>query len=72
MITFSQDMLIILHPFCNLQSRARTHAVLVIGLYELIGNPTTYLIEPLVKETSYNTEQRHTGDKVDVTYHHGP
>ena len=27
--------------FCNLQSRARTHAVLVIGLYELLGNPTT-------------------------------
>jgi hypothetical protein len=25
-------------PFCNLQSRARTHAVLVIGLYELLGN----------------------------------
>jgi hypothetical protein len=23
--------------FCNLQSRARTHAVLVIGLYELLG-----------------------------------
>ena len=23
------------NPFCNLQSRARTHAVLVIGLYEL-------------------------------------
>jgi hypothetical protein len=23
------------HPFCNLQSRARTHAVFVIGLYEL-------------------------------------
>jgi hypothetical protein len=23
------------HPFCNLQSRARTNAVLVIGLYEL-------------------------------------
>ena len=34
------------HPFCNLQTRARTHAVLVIGLYELLGNPTTYLIEP--------------------------
>ena len=32
--------------FCNLQSRARTHAVLVIGLYELLGNPTTYLIQP--------------------------
>jgi len=29
------------HPFCNLQSRARMHAVLVIGLYELLGNPTT-------------------------------
>jgi len=29
------------NPFCNLQSRARTHAVLVIGLYELLGNPTT-------------------------------
>jgi hypothetical protein len=23
-----------------------THAVLVIGFYELLGNPTTYLIEP--------------------------
>jgi hypothetical protein len=29
------------HPFCNLQSRAQTHAVLVIGLYELLGNQTT-------------------------------
>jgi hypothetical protein len=27
--------------FGNLQSRARTHAVLVIGLFELLGNPTT-------------------------------
>ena len=27
--------------FCNLQSQARTHAVLMIGLYELLGNPTT-------------------------------
>jgi len=26
---------------CNLQIRARTQAVLVIGLYELLGNPTT-------------------------------
>jgi hypothetical protein len=32
--------------FCNLQSRARTHAVLVIGFFELLGNPTTQLIEP--------------------------
>jgi hypothetical protein len=29
------------HLFCNLQSRARTHAVLVIDLYELLSNPTT-------------------------------
>jgi hypothetical protein len=29
------------HPFGNLQSQARTQAVLVIGLYELLGNPTT-------------------------------
>ena len=32
--------------FCNLQSWAQTHAVLVIGLYELLGNPTSQLIEP--------------------------
>ena len=29
------------HSFCNIQSRTRTHAVLVIGLYELLVNPTT-------------------------------
>ena len=34
------------HPSCNLQSRARTHAVLLIGLYELLGNPATVLIDP--------------------------
>jgi hypothetical protein len=28
-------------PFCNLQNWARTYAVLVIGLYELLDNPTT-------------------------------
>jgi hypothetical protein len=33
------------HPFCNLQSWAQTHAVLVIGLYELL-EPTIQLIEP--------------------------
>jgi hypothetical protein len=27
--------------FCNLQRRVRTYVVLVIGLYELLGNPTT-------------------------------
>ena len=26
---------------CNLQSQAQTHTILVIGLYELSGNPTT-------------------------------
>jgi hypothetical protein len=31
---------------CNLQSRARTHAEQVIGLYELLGNSTTQPIEP--------------------------
>jgi hypothetical protein len=30
-----------LHPFCNLQNRVPTHAILVVGLYELLGNPTT-------------------------------
>ena len=29
------------HFFFNLQSRERTHVVLVIGLYELLDNPTT-------------------------------
>jgi hypothetical protein len=33
-------------PFCNLQNRERTHAILVIGLHELLGNPITELIEP--------------------------
>jgi hypothetical protein len=27
--------------FCNLQKREPTHAILVIGLHELLGNPTT-------------------------------
>jgi hypothetical protein len=27
---------------CDLKSRMRTHAILVIGLSELLGNPTTY------------------------------
>jgi hypothetical protein len=31
---------------CSLQSRVRSHAVLVICWFELLGNPTTYLIEP--------------------------
>ena len=27
--------------FCNLQSRMQTHVKLVMGLYGLLGNPTT-------------------------------
>ena len=51
------------HLFCKLQSRARTYAVLVIGLYELLGNPTAKLIEPItgldcMSKTS-NTNQEH-------------
>jgi hypothetical protein len=41
LVTLSLAAAILVHPFCNLQSWARTHAVLVIGLYELLGNPTT-------------------------------
>jgi hypothetical protein len=33
------------HTFCIIQSQARTHAVLVIDFYELLGNPTTKLNE---------------------------
>ena len=35
-----------LYPFRNLQSQGRPHCVLLIGLYELLGKPTTLLIEP--------------------------
>ena len=47
--------------FCNLQSQAQTHAVLVIGLYELLGNPTTQLIEPptLNLHGTVKTEQKY-------------
>ena len=41
LLTLSFAAAIRVHPFCNLQSRGRTYAVLVIGLYELLGNPTT-------------------------------
>jgi hypothetical protein len=41
------------HPFCNLQTRERTHAVLVIGLYELLGNPTTELTRALLRLCTY-------------------
>jgi hypothetical protein len=51
------------HPFPNLQSRVRTHAVLVIGLYELLGNPTTYLIEPPVPSLTSDSEMS-TADSI--------
>jgi hypothetical protein len=45
------------HPFCNLQSRARTHAVLVIGLYELLGKtpgPWNYIYHRDVMGNFFN------------------
>jgi hypothetical protein len=41
--------------FGNLQSWARTHAILVIGLYELLGNPTTTGRHVTLKFTSMFT-----------------
>jgi hypothetical protein len=35
---------------CNLQSRVQTHAVLVIGLYVLLGDPTTKVHLPRVAQ----------------------
>ena len=58
--------------FCNLQSRARTQAVLVIGLYELLCTPTTYLIEPpapsSVEKTSHHGIKVHR-DHENEDYH---
>jgi hypothetical protein len=36
--------------FYNLQNRAGIQAVLVIGLYELLGNPSNLPIEPLYRK----------------------
>ena len=41
--------------FCNLQSWARTHAVLVIGLHELLGNPTLSHPSPLRLPDTYTS-----------------
>jgi hypothetical protein len=48
-----------MHPFCNLQSRARTHAVLGIGLYEFSGNRTTQLIEPIGSQNIVESGVKH-------------
>jgi hypothetical protein len=45
--------------FCNLQSRARTHTVLVIGLFELLGNPTTKHIAEILLKVALNTKNHH-------------
>jgi hypothetical protein len=44
------------HPLCNVQSRARTQAVLVIGFFELLDNQTTFLIEPPGTKIRYNAQ----------------
>ena len=44
--------------FFNLQSRARTHSILVISLYELLGNPTTQLIAPPGSYKNYEITQK--------------
>jgi len=41
LVNFSLAAASRVHPFCNLQSQARTHTVLVIDLYELLGDPTS-------------------------------
>ena len=38
------------YPFCNLQIRARTHAVLVRGLYDLLGNHMSNPLSHLYSE----------------------
>ena len=49
--------------FVNYKAGANPR-VLVIGLYELLGNPTTHLIEPPgpkeINNKSYHTNDNHT------------
>jgi hypothetical protein len=54
------------HPFCNLQRRARTQAVLVIGLYELLGNPTTPIAQ---EQTTQWRKEKVQRDKQRSTKH---
>jgi nitrate reductase NapE component len=62
-------------PFCNLQSRARTHAVLVIGLYELLGNPTAlsagfgFIVKGWVKQGKTSSGVNYTVD-TNLSYKH--
>jgi hypothetical protein len=41
----------------NLQSRVRTHAVLMIGLYELLGNPITFVPNSLSHQGPYTSNE---------------
>ena len=45
--------------------RLRTHAILVIGLYELLGNPTTKLIEP---PGPFNTQIKCDRNRITTLY----
>jgi hypothetical protein len=51
---------------CNLQNQARTHAVLVIGLYELLGGCHD-IAEILLKVALSNTNQNQIKSKVHYT-----
>jgi hypothetical protein len=54
-----------MHLLCNLHSRDRTHAVLVIGLYEWLGNPTTF--EPPGPFGNMNPYMATKGILLDIT-----
>ena len=58
-----------MHPFCNLQSRVRTHAVLMIGLYELLGNPPGPLSE--ARCTQYRRDLLDTVRVHEIAYDFG-
>jgi hypothetical protein len=42
---------------CNLQSRTRTHTVLVIGLYELLGPLLLLIYQCIAKEKNKNERE---------------
>jgi hypothetical protein len=46
------------YPFCNVQSQAWTHAVLVIGLYELLGKREVIRIHKSKKYRQHNDQKK--------------
>ena len=63
-----------MHPVCNLKSRARTHAVLVIGLYNNLYKPitnTTWVRARLGKLKKRCTRLAAAIDQVDQLLAHG-